>query len=684
MKRIFSFLFIFFLILGSSYAQEDVKIRRKDFKVKKVGFREAWKDVKAGDDYFEEGIGTYAKALDHYLRAYKYNNNNAALNYKIGVSMLGTNQFYKAVDFLEKAYLSEAEVASDILYMLARAYHLNTRFDKAIEYYRSFYEELSSKEKEDLRINIDKLIGECRNGKRIVMEPVRVVIENMGGRINSEYDDYNPVLHPDGELLYFTSRRPTEKNKEKFELDNKYYEEILVAERAGELWKLAKPVGKKLNEKSNQSVLAFSDDGKHIYIYDGDDGDILVSEYKKGKWRSLKKPPGKLLSKDMETSFTISSDGRDAYFISEREGGLGGKDIYFSTKSPKGKWTEPRNLGSVINTRYDEEGVYLDPEGMKLYFSSEGHNSMGGYDIFVSERDGEGNWKDPVNIGYPVNTPADDIFYRPFENEKEAYFSSTRDNGIGGKDIFRVFFLGEEKELLLDNENKLLAWSEHPDYEMFYKMPSGVEVDTAIYLIGKVRDSKSEEPVIAKIEVIDTDESKIIATAISDGDGSYKIKLPEQKDYGVELTAKDYLFYVKMLYLSEKKVEDGQIQHDFKLDKVEVGSKMILNNIFFETNSSSLKSESYEELERVVRLLKDNPSIRLEISGHTDNVGGYRANLRLSEARAKSVVEYLISKGIDKKRLEYKGYSFTQPVADNNTEEGRSKNRRVEFKVLSK
>jgi outer membrane protein OmpA-like peptidoglycan-associated protein len=204
-------------------------------------------------------------------------------------------------------------------------------------------------------------------------------------------------------------------------------------------------------------------------------------------------------------------------------------------------------------------------------------------------------------------------------------------------------------------------------------------------MIGLVTDSKTAEKIkLAKIEVIDLELSQVIATGLADTAGAYKIKIPKKKDYGVEVTAKDYLFFVEIAYLSQKQVVESKVQANFQLDRIDVGAKMVLNNIFFETNKATIKPESEGELELLANLLIENPTIRLEISGHTDNVGSYRANQKLSEARAKSVVEYLVAKGVGSSRLEYKGYAFNQPVADNNTPEGRAQNRRVEFKVISK
>ncbi|MEA3317588.1 MAG: OmpA family protein, partial [Bacteroidota bacterium] len=662
---------------------------KSEFKIeiRSQGYKEAWKSIKKGDKYYNKGLGAFPVALNYYLKAAKYNDSSPSLNYKIGVCYLATNEFYKATEYLEKAYVANYEVSNDILLMLGRAYHFNLQFDRAIDKYKAYYNKFSVKELEDLTIDIDKLIKECRNGKKLVEEPLRVIIDNLGERINSKFDDYNAILHPNGDSLYFTSRRKSETNDKIFENDYKFYEESYVSKAAGELWGWAKPINKKLNIKNNQAVVGFSNDATKVYVYNGkkNGGDILVSTYEKGKWRRLKKLSSQIRSNEKETSICFSNDGSEMFFISsQKEGLIGGKDIFYSKKDNDGKWGNPINLGITINTPYNEEGVFLSDDENKLYFSSEGHNSMGGYDIFVSEKNEAGIWQDPKNLGYPINTPTDDVFYRNAKEEKQAFISSVRENGFGGIDIYRVIFLGDEKELQLFKDNNFLAWYNEPVMDMFYHAPITVKVDTALYFVGTITDSKSKDSISAKIEIIDTELSRVVATGISGSDGKYKVKIPKKKDYGVEITAKDYLFFVKMIYASELPVVDGKIKVNFKLDKVEVGSKMILKNIFFETNSSSLKTGSYQEIERVVTMLKNNPTIRLEISGHTDNVGSYNANQKLSEARAKSVVEYIVANGIKRGRLEYKGYAFKKPVADNKTEEGRSKNRRVEFEVISK
>jgi len=692
MKLIKSILILMILVLSfgfNSYSQEDIKIKKSDFQIeiKEVGFKAAWKEVKEGEKLFSAGLGTYPNALELYLRAAKYNSDCAKLNYKIGVCFLATDKFYHASEYLEKAYLKDNKVAGDIYLMLARAYHLNLAFDKAIENYKAYFDSFTTKEIEKYDINVDKYIKECRYGQDLVNQPIRVIINNLGQRVNSVYDDYNPVLHPNNDLLYFTSRRETEEKDKRLDVDNKYLENIFVSEQAGDLWKKPTLVDNKLDSKNNESIITISADGNYIYLYNGQEngGDIMVSEFKKGKWKSPKSISKRISSKYKETTLTFSPDGKEMFFVSNQEGTIGGMDIFYSKLNEKEKWTEPINMGAAINTVYNEEGVYWHPKEDKLYFSSQGHNSMGGFDVFYIERNEEGFWSNPVNMGYPVNTPNDDIFFKMDENNKLAYYSSVRDNGFGGKDLYKVIFLGEEKELKLTTDDIYLAWNYKPVEDLFYVNPKEVKVDTALYMVGQVTDAKSGEAVkMAKIEVIDLEQSQVVATGLADTSGLYKIKIPKKKDFGVEVTAKDYLFFVDMAYLSQKQVVDSKVTANFQLNKIDVGSTMVLDNIFFETNKATIKTESTAELTRLAALLVENPTIKLEISGHTDNVGSYKSNQKLSEARAKSVVNYLVSQGVSTDRLQYKGYAFNQPIADNNTPEGRAKNRRVEFKVISK
>ncbi len=688
-KSVFLFLAIFLLGNLSITAQQKAKIKKSEFKIINTGFKDAWKAVRLGNKYFDEGPGTYRDARKAYLKAYRYNPNNAELNYMIGVCFIYSDDKFESIKYLKKSYKIKPNVTPDIRFMLGRAYHMVLDFDNAILEYTEYRNNLPPKVLVLKSGLIDRLITECRNGKDLVSHPVRVVISNPGKSINSEYDDYNSVISKDESLMYFTSRRMAAEKSSRNPMDNKFYEDIYVSQKRINEWGTAKRFDKRINKnknKQNNAAVGVSADNKVLYIYRGksNSGDLFKSVYKNGKWTKPHSLSGKINSKDRETALCFSSDEKTMYFVSSnKKTSLGGMDIYICKKDYNGKWGNPENMGSMINTAFNEVAVSISANDSTLFFSSNGHKTMGGYDIFSTRKSETGLWSKPENIGYPINTPDDDVFFVLAPDNKTAYYSTIRENGLGGKDIFKVIYLGAEKEMIMSDEGKLVKGLQKPPDNIFFREPARLAVDTSLVMKGMITDSENQKPVIAKMELIDVDASKVVATAISDASGNYKVKIPAPKAYGIEIIAKNYLLYLDAIDLS-KESGDEIIIRNFMLERVEVGAKVILKNIFFEFGKSTLKPESYAELNNVIKLLQNNETLRIEISGHTDNIGTYKYNKKLSEDRAKAVVDYLIKKGITPDRLTYKGYAFDQPVAPNTTDEGRAKNRRVEFKVLSK
>jgi outer membrane protein OmpA-like peptidoglycan-associated protein/tetratricopeptide (TPR) repeat protein len=675
--------------LSSTDAQsEPLKIKRKEFKKQENGFKEAWMSVKDGNHYFKKGSGSYREARDWYLKAFGYNQSSAELNYMVGRCYLFSDNKYESIKYIQKAYELKPDVSFDIHLMLGMAYHQILEFDKAIEEYNYFLNTVPPKSRPEYQSEIDLYIQQCKNGKLQVAEPKRVVINNLGKGVNSIYDEYGPVLTSDGKTIYFTSRRQFEKRSDKSILDDKFFEDIYQSDNIKDEWSRARRLEKKVTGRSNNSneaVVGMSPDNLKLYIYKGkeDNGDLYVSSLKKGEW-SKPKSLSKFNSKYRETSLCISSDESTLYFISaHRKKGYGGTDIYVSHKKSNGKWGKPENAGNVINTFFDELGISLSPNDSILYFSSRGHNSIGGFDVFQSKLSNVGLWSKPVNLGYPINTPNDDIFYFQPKDTKLAYYSSNREAGMGGMDIFKIIFLGAAKDLVSADVEDLLAGAKKPYDKIFFTMPARLDVDTTILLRGFINDSEDKKPIVAKLEIIDRDISKVVATAISDSTGNYSVRLPEPKMYGVEIVARGYLLYLDIADLSRKTFDDVVVKN-FLLEKVEVGAKVVLKNIYFEFGKSALKPESYASLDNVVKLLESNETVRIEISGHTDNVGSLKSNTKLSGDRAKAVVDYLIMRGIRPDRLTYMGYAFTQPIAPNDSDAGRAQNRRVEFKILSK
>jgi len=672
----------------NAWSQEDVKISNKSFKTGiSTGFKEAWDSVKEGDQSYKAGLGTYPMARDHYLYAHQYNPDNAALNYKLGVCYLFTDNKYEAINYLLRAYTIDHQVSGDIHLLLGMAYQQVLEFDKAMEQYNSHSSQLEPKEKQEFSATLAKRFDECMNGKSLSRKPVRVIIQPLGEEVNSKYDDYNPLFANQDTALFFTSRRPYGKAKRN-KIDNKYNEDIYSSSLEGGMFQKAFRYDKPFNTENNDAVVAVTADGNTLVLYRGaiQGGDLQLTSYdpEKRAWTRPKSITGKLTSKDGETSACFSPDGKELYYVSRNSKlTLGGKDILLSRLDSKGKWSEPVNLGMTINTIYDEEGVFISPDNNYLYFASKGHTSMGGFDIFRSARKEDGSWSDPENLGYPLNTPDDEIFYITDRTGSHGYYSAIREGGSGSRDICKVIFLGSEKELVLMTEDQLVAGPD-PGQTGFLMMPELRVLDHSLLLHGSVIDTtEGIEPIVAKMEFYEPSTGERRAFVVSDTTGSYTVSLPEPQAYAIEINASGYLYYLDILdYTSAS--GDEKLRQDFFLRKVEVGTKVVLDHIFFETGKAILRPESEEALNQVLRFLENNPSMRLEISGHTDNTGSLRINQKLSRDRASSVVNYLVGKGIPQEMLESKGYADTQPVAENNTTEGRTKNRRVEFKVLSK
>lgn len=671
----------------SGWSQENVKISSKTFKTEmQAGYKEAWASVKKGNRYFKDGLGTYPIARDHYLFAHQYNPEHAGLNYKLGVCFLFTDNKYEAIDYLNKAFSVDQQVSGDIHLLLGMAYQLVLEFDKAMEQYNTHSSKLNPKEKQEFGPVLAKRYEECLNGKSFTLNPVRVVIQPLGDGVNSKYDDYNPQFAKEDSAMFFTSRRPHGKAK-RSKIDNKYNEDIYLASLEDGNFREAVRYGKPFNTDNNDAVVAVSADGNTLVIYRGavEGGDIQISSYSadKKKWTRPKSITGRITSKDGETSACFSPDGKELYFVSRNKKlSMGGKDILFSRLDSEGKWSKPVNAGIGVNSPYDEEGVFISNNSRFLYFASEGHNSMGGFDIFRSERMEDGRWSEAENLGYPLNTPNDEVFYIK-DRTGHGYYSAIREEGIGGQDICKVVFLGSEKDLVLLTEDQLVA-GPGPDKTGFLVKPETVELDKSLLLEGSVTDTADGlKPIIAKLEFYDPSTGEQHAQAVSDTEGFYSVSLPEPKLYAIDINASGYLYYLDILDYSSELGEEI-IRQDFFMRRVEVGIKVVLENIYFETGKAILRPESDEALNKVLRFFENNPSIRLEISGHTDNTGSLRINQRLSRDRAAAVVNYLVQKGISQDQLESRGYADTQPIATNGTAAGRQQNRRVEFKVLSK
>lgn len=686
-----------FIILGSIFISnvygQDVAFKSSNFKDKKDAFKSALGHFEKGDDFLELGNesiyavkspGNYFKAaIQEYEYALKFNSNSAELNFKIGNAYLYTNERYKALQFLKKAEKLNPEVDIFLDFYLGMAQQLDMNFSGALKHYVKFEGATKSKHVESLGRMLKKRKTECKHGKVLIASPIRAWIDNVGN-INSPEDDYSPCISTDGGTIMFTSRR---ENGHKANDVGVYDGDIYITE-IGNLGKWSKPenVGEPLSTNHDETSTMLSYNGTKLLVFktEGEDYNVYQSDLKGAKWSEPLKMHRSLNTIVNQTHATFNFNDRKIFFISDKQVGSNSKgtDIYFCGRKngSKGEFGAAQSIGKEVNTKFNEGSVYMHPDGETMYFSSEGHNSMGGYDIFMSEKK-QGMWQLPVNMGYPINTPYDDHFFAATASGKYAYISSNRAGGKGGLDIYKVTFWGTPKEVIVDTEDYLLASLAKPIQDV--KIESRVKVSKKSLTVfkGVTIDAITNEAVEAKMEIVDNSTGQKMETFITNSaTGKFLLSLNAGRNYGISVQADGYLFHSENFDIP-KGSSFSMINKEVKLKNIKIGSKIALRNVFFDVGKSTVKSESNNELDRLVQLLKDVPKLKIVLSGHTDNTGSESLNKKLSQDRAAAVVNYLSAKGIALNRLTSKGYGSSQPIANNASSEGRQENRRTEFKI---
>jgi outer membrane protein OmpA-like peptidoglycan-associated protein/Tol biopolymer transport system component len=703
MRRILLFTVSLIISASALAQQKDIPFEKGFFKDRKSEFKTALKNYETGNGFFtgsssDFGYPMYEKALEFYEPAYAFNPNSADLNFKMGICYINSLYKSKSLEFFQKAYALKNTVDPMIHFYIGWGLQLSYKWNEAKLEYEYYRKTLNQKDHLDQIMLVNKHIQECETGRILQEKPERVWIDNLGDAVNSKYPEYAPLISADESLLFFTSRRPDTQGGGVAQDDNRYFEDIYIATSKDGKWEVAKNLGSDVNGKSHDATAGLSPDGKILYVYLGAEGagDIYQSNFEMGKYSKLKSLGKTINIKDAhETCAFLSFDGTQLYYVTDKPGGQGGHDIYMATwNAEKERWDEGVNLGPAINTKHDETGAFIHPDGRTIYFASKGHETMGGYDIFYSVRGDDGTWSKPKNLGYPVNTPDDDVHFVISASGRHGYYSSFRNDGKGEKDIYMITFLGPEKQPLLSGNDNLLASVEAPIKEVTVEPQVEVVIKNIAILKGFVNDPITQQPLKASIEVIDNEANTTIASFSSDDtDGSYMVTLPGGKNYGIAVKTDGYLFHSENFTLPEASGY-REYKKDVLLKKVEVGESIVLKNIFYDYDKATLRPESKNELERLVKLLNDNPTIKIELSAHTDSRGSDSYNLDLSNRRAQSVVDYLITAGIAKDRLVAKGYGETKLIvtdADINAlktsaekEEAHQENRRTEFKILSK
>jgi outer membrane protein OmpA-like peptidoglycan-associated protein len=592
----------------------------------------------------------FERALPLYLRLDTLNPDNPDIKIRIGKCYLEGDIGYKCLPFFEKA--RELKYDKEPLeYLIARAYHLNHRFDTAITLYETSLKGAVTKEEKD---QIEHYIRNCRNGIELVKHPVKVKIENIGSGVNTKYGEYAPVISGDERTMILTSVRPDSYGGQQDEFGN-YYEDIYISTYKDSSWTPPVNMGAPINSEYNDATISLSVDGQQLYIYQNDSvtgsGDIYVSNLKGGKWSKPEKMSRIINSKYWEPGASMIADENTFFFSSDKPGGLGGTDIYVCKRKPDGLWGEPKNLGPKINTRGDEDAPFIHPDSKTLYFSSTGHNSIGGFDIFTAQYNRKNDSvTTPENIGYPINTADDELFFVWSADGTRGYFSANREDSHGEKDIYVIH---------------------RPNIEM-----------NLILFSGKI-NSHNQKRIPASIYVIDNSTNKVVAyydsTKFTD---NYTITLEPGKNYAISVESSRHLSHSENLYIPVNGFYE--LKKDVTLHPLEEGGLIVLNNIFFNQGSAELKKESFGELDRYFKVLKESPDLFVEIASHAFDYNDHSANLELSQKRAEAVVKYLLNKGIKPDMLRAVGYGDKFKILDDDSQEARKVNTRTELVILDK
>lgn len=622
-------LFIIFIVCNVAFGQSLVKKAQNSFDdaqqyVRQNIFDEAIKHLNAAvkaDPKFQQAYGQLG---DIYKRL--KNTQKAKENYRLAVNAAPVEN--ANVYFL----LGETELQTGD-YLQAKQ-----SFETFLNKGKQLNQKIIDKAK--------KYILDCDFSIEAIKNPVAYQPFNMGFYVNSEYRDYFPALTADGQTIIFTRNI---KGNEDF---------YTSTQKNGE-WQKAKPLSNNINTPNyNEGAQSISPDGRYLFFTgcNRPDGvgrcDIYVCIKEGNDWGKPINLGNVINTNEWESQPSISADGNTLYFLSNRPGGFGGYDIWKSNLDVNGHWTKPTNLGPNINTPYDEGTPFIHADGQTLFFSSDGWPGLGQKDIFYSKLQSDGTFSKAVNLGYPINTFNDEFGFIVTADGQQGLFSSDLDGGFGDVDIYK------------------------------FKLPNHLKPSPITYVKGTVRDKDTNKPLEGNVIVVNLNKKSTAYNEITDPEtGEFIAVTPTNNKYSFNVIADGYMLYSKHLDI---KNEDANkpIDLEILMEKIKAGNKVKLNNIFFDTNKFDLLPQSIVELNLVTELLKNNPTMEVEIQGHTDDVGSLKDNQVLSENRAKAVYNYLLENGAAKKQLSHKGYGETRPAADNGTPEGRQENRRTDFLVI--
>lgn len=591
------------------------------------------------------------KALDDCIA--KYPNFDQALYIKANWSII-SKKYGDALPLLEKLESINPMFNPQQKKLIAECYFSMKNYDKAEEYILEFLKHPNLSPQAQLYGQ--RMVKNLNFVRSQTNKTTSIVYHNLGPEVNSSFNEYFPSTNGDESTIYFTRR-------------DKQGEDIWLSYAQGNNWSTAYKIDEPEleNEMRYISINTHSNDGAHTISTNGrqllftschrpaPDGlgscDIFISFKRGEEWGRPKMIPD-VNTRGWESQPCLSADGKKLFFVSSREGGIGESDIYMSMRTQEG-FSTPVNLGSKVNSIGAEDRPFIHPDGQTLYFSSDAHPGYGGKDLYMSRWE-NGEWQTPINLGNQINSIGDEI------------------------SIF-INILGDKAYIAKENNE-----NNRSDFDIYsFNLPKEFRPKTVTYLKGIVSNAKTGQPLKAVIKLSDIAESKSISTLNSDEkSGDFLMTILADKEYGFHVIKEGYAIYSQNYSFS---ATDNQLTPEvleIKLMPLEAGAKFELRNVFFETGKFDLKTTSYPELNYIVDILKNNPNLNILVGGHTDNVGNVANNLTLSENRAKSVMNYLIEKGIAADRLSAKGYGSSKSIHTNDREEGRAKNRRTEIEIL--
>ncbi len=555
---------------------------------------------------------------------------------------------YRKVLDMEPAYGSKA------LYPLALALYNQDQFGAAVPYFEQYL--ATGIRQEATRQRVEKYLSNARFAAEAIQHPVPFAPNRLPATINTPNPEYFPSLTADGEALVYTTRIRNQ-------------EDLYISYWRDGAWQQGIPITE-VNTDQNEGTQQISADGRLLVFTacDRKDGmgrcDIYYAERQHGGWSKPSNMGPPINTGAWESQPSIAANGQALYFASNREGGFGGTDIWVSYRQPNGRWGKPENLGPMVNTSGNDQSPFIHPDGRTLYFMSDGHPGFGGSDLYKTQRNPDGSWSIPQNLGYPINTRQDESALVLSLDGTTAYFS------------------------MRSNEPASGPFPTRSDIDIYtFTMPEALRPAPVTYVKARVVDAHTQAPLVAKVEIADLTIQQLYAATTTDSDGTFLVCLPLGEDYALNVRCEGYLFHSEHFALSVVTAQRTPLLLQIELvplSTTPTAARTIitLQNVFFETGSAQLRPASRLELNRLKTLLDEQPQMRIQLNGHTDNVGKANDNMLLSEQRAKAVYDYLISQGIAAQRLRYRGFGDTKPIDTNDTPQGRERNRRTEFEII--